>query len=57
MLPYDKERATALAKLFTAQELDYITEWIMTRDATTNQNESRLEDIIWEAYHQAVENI
>jgi hypothetical protein len=50
MLQFDKERAAKLAEVLTAQELDILTDWIMSRDKAFNQSaEDRLEDIIWEA--------
>ena len=55
MTPYDRTRAEALAKIFSAQELDYLTDLVLASDFQTDANRSRLEDIIWEAQRQSME--
>ena len=57
MLDHDKARAKALTKIFSAQELEYITEWIMATDHQSDPNRSRVEDIIWEAHGMAVQSM
>jgi hypothetical protein len=50
MTPFDLDRAKALTKIFSAQELDYITEILLaSKDSTDN----RVDAIIWEAFEQA----
>lgn len=58
MLEFDKARAAKLAEIFTAQELDILTDWIEARDKPLyNSTEDRLEDIIWEAFVVAQKKI
>ena len=56
MLDHDKARARALAKVFSAQELEYITDWIMAAEHTTDPHRNRVEDIIWKAHDMAMES-
>jgi hypothetical protein len=48
------DRATALAKLLTAEELHHITNWMTDSEYAVNPNVQRLEDMLWEAFDQAV---
>ena len=66
MTPHDKARAIALTKIFSAQELEYITDWIMAAHdpdwimaaaINSDQNQFRVEDIIWEAHGMAVQSM
>ena len=50
MLQYDKDRAAQLAQLFTAQELDYLTDLVANAPHTDDPNQSRVEDILWKAF-------
>ena len=56
MTPHDLDRASALAKIFTAQELDYITDWIMASEHTSDTHRNRLEYLLWEAHGMAVKS-
>lgn len=57
MTANDKARARALTKIFSAQELEYITEWITATDHQTDPHRSRVEDIVWEAHGMAVQSM
>jgi|Laugrefabdmm15dn_1035133.scaffolds.fasta_scaffold386199_1 hypothetical protein len=48
---YDKSRAAKLAELFTAQELDFITDALETTEAASWTADTV--DIIWEAFNIA----
>lgn len=48
---YDKSRAAKLAELFTAQELDFITD-VLGANAAGSCNADTV-DIIWEAFNIA----
>ena len=53
MLKYDLQRAEAVSRVFTAQELDWILERLPAD--STDQNQQRVLDVLSEAFSLAVD--
>jgi len=54
MLKFDQERAQRLAMVFTAQELDWLTDRLPAVDEVA-PNQARVLEVLYEAFSLAVE--